>query len=101
VRYRYAARMVWAVVIAGVAMGAGAAVTPAQMQAIVQEGSGGTEVLHLRRIAVPRAGAGRLRVHVDRTFPLARAADAQEFNRAGHTEGKVILVVDPAHATLR
>jgi NADPH:quinone reductase-like Zn-dependent oxidoreductase len=42
------------------------------------------------------AGDGNLRVHVDRTYPLARAADAMRYNHAGHTEGKVILLVSPA-----
>jgi len=32
-------------------------------------------------------------VHVDKSFPLAQAADAQEYNRQGHTEGKVVLDV--------
>ncbi len=52
----------------------------------------------LRRVG-GLAAAGRLRVHVDRAYPLERAADAQEYNRAGHTQGKVILLVDAAHAT--
>jgi NADPH:quinone reductase-like Zn-dependent oxidoreductase len=39
------------------------------------------------------AGDGKLQVHVDKSFPLAQAAEAQEYNRAGHTEGKVILLV--------
>jgi NADPH:quinone reductase-like Zn-dependent oxidoreductase len=37
--------------------------------------------------------AGKIKVHVDATFPLARAADAQELNREGHTRGKIVLVV--------
>ena len=37
--------------------------------------------------------AGKFTVHIDKTYPLARAADAQEYNRSGHTEGKIILVV--------
>jgi NADPH:quinone reductase-like Zn-dependent oxidoreductase len=41
------------------------------------------------------ARAGKLRVNVDRTFPLEAAADAQEYNRAGHTRGKVIIEVLP------
>jgi NADPH:quinone reductase-like Zn-dependent oxidoreductase len=46
----------------------------------------------LREVA-QLAAAGKLTVHVDRAYPLAQAADAQELNRAGHTEGKVILTV--------
>lgn len=42
------------------------------------------------------AADGNLRVHVDRTYPLARAAEALRYNHQGHTEGKVILLVTPA-----
>lgn len=42
------------------------------------------------------ADEGKYRVNVDRTFPLAQAGDAQEYNREGHTTGKVILIVDQA-----
>ena len=38
---------------------------------------------------------GKFKTHVDKSFPLAQAADAQEYNRAGHTEGKVVLIVTP------
>ena len=64
-------------------------------------GSGEPSEGELLRQVAELAAAGRFRVHVDRTFPLARAADAQEYNRAGHTEGKVILVVDAQQATRR
>ncbi|TDB77066.1 NADP-dependent oxidoreductase [Micromonospora sp. KC723] len=37
--------------------------------------------------------AGRLTVHVERTFPLAQAAAAQRLVRAGHVRGKVVLEV--------
>jgi NADPH:quinone reductase-like Zn-dependent oxidoreductase len=37
--------------------------------------------------------AGKFSVHIDKTYPLASAADAQEYNRGGHTEGKIILIV--------
>ncbi len=40
--------------------------------------------------------SGKVKVHVDATFPLARAADAQELNREGHTRGKIVLVVGDA-----
>jgi NADPH:quinone reductase-like Zn-dependent oxidoreductase len=41
------------------------------------------------------AVAGKLSIHVSRTFPIEQAADAQEYNRQGHTEGKVILIMNP------
>jgi NADPH:quinone reductase-like Zn-dependent oxidoreductase len=41
------------------------------------------------------ARSGKLTVHVNRTYPLAQAAAAQEFNRKGHKEGKVVLAVSP------
>ena len=37
--------------------------------------------------------AGRLTVHVARTFPLAEAAEAQRLVAAGHVRGKVVLEV--------
>ncbi|WP_243707307.1 zinc-binding dehydrogenase [Micromonospora sp. KC606] len=37
--------------------------------------------------------AGRLAVHVERTFPLEQAAAAQRLVRAGHVRGKVVLEV--------
>jgi NADPH:quinone reductase-like Zn-dependent oxidoreductase len=37
--------------------------------------------------------AGKFKIHIDKTYPLASAAEAQEYNRAGHTEGKIILIV--------
>lgn len=39
------------------------------------------------------ARAGKLTVHVDRLYPLSQAGAAQEFNREGHTEGKVVLAI--------
>jgi len=39
------------------------------------------------------ARAGKFKVHVDRSYPLAQAAQAQEYNRTGHTEGKVVIAV--------
>ena len=39
------------------------------------------------------ADEGKLRVHIDRTFPLAEAAQALELNHQGHTGGKIILEV--------
>jgi NADPH:quinone reductase-like Zn-dependent oxidoreductase len=37
--------------------------------------------------------AGQLRVHVERTFPLAEAARAHELGEAGHVTGKLVLAV--------
>lgn len=48
--------------------------------------------------AAQLAASGRLRVHVDRAYPLAQAGAAQEFNREGHTEGKVVLAIGSAAA---
>ena len=44
------------------------------------------------------AHAGLVRVNVDETFPLAEAGAAQEENRNGGTQGKIILIVDEAKA---
>ena len=38
----------------------------------------------------------RLQVHIDATFPLARAAEARDLVAQGRTTGKVVLsVADP------
>lgn len=41
----------------------------------------------------PLIEAGKIRVNVDRAFPLAEAAQAQTLNREGHTRGKIVLRV--------
>ena len=38
--------------------------------------------------------SGALRVHLERTFPLAHAAEAHELGEAGRTQGKLVLTVD-------
>ena len=38
--------------------------------------------------------AGELRVHLDKTFPLERAAEAHALVASGKTKGKVVLNVD-------
>ena len=35
---------------------------------------------------------GLLKVHVEKIFPLAEAAAAQELMASGHTRGKIVLV---------
>jgi NADPH:quinone reductase-like Zn-dependent oxidoreductase len=36
---------------------------------------------------------GKLRVHIEQQFPLAKATEALELNRRGHTGGKIVLEV--------
>jgi NADPH:quinone reductase-like Zn-dependent oxidoreductase len=44
-------------------------------------------------------GEKKFSIHIDKSFPLERAGDAQELSRQGHTEGKIVLIVDPAQAS--
>jgi NADPH:quinone reductase-like Zn-dependent oxidoreductase len=44
------------------------------------------------------ATAGKLKVKVEKTFPLAEAAQAQELSEQGHTEGKIVLIANQAMA---
>src|SRR5437870_9983362 len=37
---------------------------------------------------------GRVRPHVERSYPLAEAADAQRLSEAGRVRGKLVLIVD-------
>ncbi|MEU1851555.1 NADP-dependent oxidoreductase [Streptomyces sp. NPDC019990] len=47
----------------------------------------------LRRLS-ELAEQGVVRVHVSRTFPLERAADAHRLNQEGRTRGKIVVTVD-------
>jgi NADPH:quinone reductase-like Zn-dependent oxidoreductase len=47
------------------------------------------------------AAAGKLAVKVDKSFPLDHAGQAQVFGEQGHTEGKIVLIVDAAKANLK
>jgi NADPH:quinone reductase-like Zn-dependent oxidoreductase len=38
--------------------------------------------------------AGKVKPHVERTFPLNAAADALSFVEQGHSVGKIVLVVN-------
>jgi NADPH:quinone reductase-like Zn-dependent oxidoreductase len=44
------------------------------------------------------ATSGKLKVNVEKTFPLDQAALAQAVGAQGHTEGKIVLIVDGAKA---
>lgn len=44
------------------------------------------------------ASSGKLSVHIDKTFPLAQAGEAQLYSEQGRTQGKISLIVDPARA---
>ncbi|MGJ3559143.1 zinc-binding dehydrogenase [Streptomyces sp. INA 01156] len=39
------------------------------------------------------AEQGAVRVHVSKTFPLERAADAHRLNQEGRTRGKIVVTV--------
>lgn len=45
------------------------------------------------RYVEPLIAAGKLKVNIDRRYPLNEAAAAQQFNREGRTRGKVVLDV--------
>jgi NADPH:quinone reductase-like Zn-dependent oxidoreductase len=47
------------------------------------------------------ASTGKLRVKVEQTFPLAAAAAAQQLGEQGHTEGKIVLIVNASQANRR
>ena len=39
----------------------------------------------------PLIAAGKVRINIDQTYPLAAVADAQQYNRDGNTRGKVVI----------
>lgn len=41
------------------------------------------------------AEAGQYKVHIEKTYPLEQAAAAQEDNRTGATQGKIVLAITP------
>jgi NADPH:quinone reductase-like Zn-dependent oxidoreductase len=47
------------------------------------------------------AESGKLKIKVDKTFPLSQAAEAQQWGEQGHTEGKIVLIVDAAKASTK
>ena len=46
-----------------------------------------------RSTLLQRAEAGRLKVHLSATFPLAEAASAHEAMERDHTHGKIVLTM--------
>lgn len=44
------------------------------------------------------AAAGKLKVKVEQSFPLEQAGQAQALGAKGHTEGKIVLIVDGGKA---
>lgn len=53
----------------------------------------GTEIRSAARLELARlASEGKLRVFVDRTYPLAQAADAHRRIMTGHSQGKIALI---------
>ena len=54
----------------------------------------GTEIRKAARTQLTDSvRAGTLKVFLDRTFPLAQAADAHRALRSGHATGKIVLTV--------
>jgi NADPH:quinone reductase-like Zn-dependent oxidoreductase len=64
-------------------------------------GAGKLSEGELLRDVAGLAEAGKLKIHIDRTYPLEQAIEAQNYNQAGHTQGKVVLIVDAGMAEKR
>jgi NADPH:quinone reductase-like Zn-dependent oxidoreductase len=64
-------------------------------------GPGGPSEGEMLAAVAKLAAEGKFKIHVDLTYPLEQAAEAQEYNRAGHSEGKDILIVDAARANTK
>lgn len=57
-------------------------------------GADGVTEGELLRYVADLARQGKFKANIDEAYPLAQAGEAQEYNREGHTEGKVVLIVD-------
>ncbi|MBX3727335.1 MAG: NADP-dependent oxidoreductase [Xanthomonadales bacterium] len=44
----------------------------------------------------PLIASGQVRIHIERTWPLAEVVEAQEHNRSGRTRGKVVIAMPVA-----
>jgi NADPH:quinone reductase-like Zn-dependent oxidoreductase len=64
-------------------------------------GAGSLSEGELLREVADLAQAGKLKIHIDRTYPLEQAAEAQNYSQAGHAQGKVVLIVDASEAMKR
>ena len=67
----------------------------AQMRCVAASRRTGTPIGQILAEVARLADQGRFTVHVDATFPLARASDAWDMSRTGHTRGKIILTIPP------
>jgi hypothetical protein len=49
----------------------------------------------------PLIAAGKVRINIDQTYPLAAIVQAQEHNRSGRTRGKIVVDMGVSTATPR
>jgi len=72
-----------------------AACTAARIRCAKPDRTTGTSNAELLARVVELADAGRFKVFVDGVYPMARAGEAWEKSRDGHTRGKLIIQVTP------
>jgi NADPH:quinone reductase-like Zn-dependent oxidoreductase len=60
-------------------------------------GAGNLSEGELLREVAGLAESGKLKFHIDRTYQLEDAVEAQNYNQAGHTQGKIVLKPWPKH----
>lgn len=71
----------------------GAACEQAKIRCVSPDRGSGAPVSELLSKVGELAAAGKLKVFVEETYPLADAAKAWDKSRAGHTRGKLIILV--------
>jgi len=69
----------------------------AQVQCMSRDATSGLQRSWYDEIST-LASTGRLKVKVESAFPLVQAGHAQELSEQGHTEGKIVLIVDSKRA---
>lgn len=75
--------------------------TPEMCTRIRCPANAGWDVRKGMTYVAPLIADGRLKINIDRRYPLAQVAAAQQYNREGRTRGKVVLDIADAAAKVQ
>ena len=60
-----------------------------------------TKVAQGQRLLITGVAGGKLKVKADQSSPLAEASKGHACGEEGHSQGKIVLIVDAANANRR